>query len=131
MNYHPGITVSEADLRADRTLLGQLLETFFFQDIKRQASWFEQPLKLSHYRDRDGVEVDIVIEKSALAVAGIEIKAAASVTMKDFRGLNKLAAALGNRFVAGVVLYDGETITRFGYGLYAVPISALWQPQQP
>jgi len=120
--------VNAADLKADRTLLGQLLETFVFQDIKRQASWYEQPLRLSHYRDRDGYEVDIVIEKGTRAVAGIEIKAAASVGAKDFRGLKKLAATLGDRFVAGVVLYDGETLTRFGSGLYAVPISALWQP---
>jgi len=98
--------VSAADLKADRTLLGQL----------------------SHYRDRDGVEVDIVIEKGIRAVAGIEIKASASVSTKDFRGLKKLAAAVGNRFVSGVVLYDGETLTPFGDGLYAVPISALWQP---
>ena len=46
----------------------------FFQDIKCQASWYEQPLRLSHYRDRDGVELDIVIEKGTTAVAGIEIK---------------------------------------------------------
>ena len=75
-----------------------------------------------------GYEVDIVIEKGTRAVAGIEIKAAASVNAKDFRGLKKLAATLGDRFVAGVVLYDGETLTGFGSGLYAVPISALWQP---
>ena len=120
--------VSATDLKADRTLLGQLLETFVFQDVKRQASWYEQPLRLSHYRDRDGVEVDIVIEKGINTVAGIEIKAAASVSIKDFRGLKKLSAALGKRFVAGVVIYDGETLTRFGDGLYAVPISALWKP---
>lgn len=121
--------VSAADLKADRMLLGQLLETFVFQDIKRQASWYKQPLRLSHYRDRDGVEVDIVIENGSTAVAGIEIKAAASVTTKDFRGLKKLAAALEKRFVAGIVLYDGETLTRFGDRLYAVSISALWQPE--
>jgi predicted AAA+ superfamily ATPase len=76
--------VNAADLKADRTLLGQLLETFVFQDIKRLASWYEQPLRLSHYRDRDGYEVDIVVEKNSRAVAGIEIKAAATVNAKDF-----------------------------------------------
>ena len=120
--------INAADLKVDRTLLGQLLETFIFQDIKRQANWHEQPLTLSHYRDRDGVEVDIVIEKGPRALAGIEIKASASVNTKDFRGLKKLAAAVGNHFISGVVLYDGETLTPLGDGLYAEPISALWQP---
>ena len=77
-------------------------------------NWHEQPLTLSHYRDRDGVEVDIVIEKGTRAVAGIKIKDSASVSTKDFRGLKKLAAAVGNRFISGVVLYDGETLTPFG-----------------
>ena len=79
--------INAADLKADRTLLGQLLETFIFQKIKRQAIWHEQALTLSHYRDRDGVEVDIVIEKGNRALAGIEIKASASDNTKDFRGL--------------------------------------------
>ncbi|MDB4223880.1 DUF4143 domain-containing protein [Granulosicoccus sp.] len=79
--------INAADLKADRTLLGQLLETFIFHKIKRHANWHDQPLTLSHYRDRDGVEVDIVIEKGTRAVAGIEIKASASDNTKDFRGL--------------------------------------------
>ena len=115
------------DLKADRTLLGQLLETFVFQEIRRQASWYERTLRLSHFRDRNGVEVDIIVELGATAIAGIEVKAAASVNAKDFRGLKLLASSLGKRFIAGVVLYDGETVTRFGEGLYAVPIRALWE----
>jgi len=119
--------VGVADLKTDRTLLGQLLETFVFQEIRRQASWYERTLRLSHFRDRNGVEVDIVIEFGATTVAGVEVKAAATVTSKDFRGLKLLANHLGKRFAAGVVLYDGETVTRFGPGLYAVPIRALWE----
>lgn len=119
--------VGVSDLKADRTLLGQLLETFVFQEIRRQASWHERTLRLSHFRDRNGMEVDIIIELGATAVAGIEVKAAATVSSKDFRGLKLLANNLGKRFVAGVVLYDGESVIRFGPGLYAVPIRALWE----
>lgn len=71
--------------------------------------------------------MDIIIELGATAVAGVEVKAAATVTTKDFRGLKLLAAHLGKRFAAGIVLYDGETVTSFGPGLYAVPIRALWE----
>ena len=38
-----------------------------------------------------------------------------------------LAEGARDRFVAGVVLYDGETIARFGDRLHAVPIRALWE----
>jgi hypothetical protein len=114
-------------LAADRTLLGHLLETFVFQELQRMASWEERRHTFFHFRDKDGAEVDIVIERGALEVAGIEVKASATVTESDFRGLRKLRAAAGKRFAAGVVLYDGETQASFGDGLFAVPVRALWE----
>ncbi|MEW5708617.1 MAG: ATP-binding protein [Pseudomonadota bacterium] len=114
-------------LWADRALFGQLLETFVFQELKRQASWHEHALAFYHFRDRDGYEVDIVIEQGAHAVAGIEVKAAATVTAADFRGLRKLKDAAGRRFACGAVLYDGAMSLAFGDSLYAVPIRALWE----
>ena len=116
-----------ASLAADRALLGQLLETFVFQELLRQASWHDASTRFFHFRDKDGVEVDVVIEREAGAVAGVEVKAAATVTSGDFRGLRKLAKAVGKRFAGGVVLYDGETCTRFGDGFYAVPVRRLWE----
>jgi hypothetical protein len=60
-------------------------------------------------------------------VAGIEVKAAATVTASDFRGLRRLRQAAGQRFARGVVLYDGEAAMPFGDDLYAVPIRCLWE----
>lgn len=119
--------VDAAALVADRPLLGQILETFVFQELRRQASWHDEPLGFFHYRDKDGVEVDIVIERGARALVGVEVKAAATVTAADFRGLRKLREAAGKRFVAGVVLYDGEVSVPFDEQLHAVPLRALWE----
>ena len=115
-----------ATLAADRPLLGQLLETFVFQELRRQASWHESPTAFFHFRDRDGVEVDLVLERGAGTIAGVEVKAGGTVRTSDLRGLRKLAGAAGTRFAAGVVLYDGETSASFGNRLHAVPISRLW-----
>ncbi|HMN10670.1 MAG TPA: ATP-binding protein [Gemmatimonadaceae bacterium] len=112
-------------LHADRSAFGPLLETFVFQELRRQASWHPETVTFYHFRDRDGVEVDLVLECGA-RVAGIEVKAAATVTDADFRGLRKLREATGRRFSAGVVLYDGETSAPFGEGLHALPMSTLW-----
>lgn len=60
-----------ASLAADRTLLGQLLETFVFQELRRQATARDEPMTLCHFRAKDGVEVDIVIERGSSPVAGI------------------------------------------------------------
>ncbi len=118
--------VNAAALDSDRELLGQLLETFVYQELRRQASWHETSLSFFHFRDRDAFEVDIVVERGARELAGIEVKASATVREGDFRGLRKLREASGRRFVCGVVLYDGEVTTPFGDRLFAVPIRALW-----
>lgn len=114
-------------LQRNRESLGPLLETFVLQELKRQASWHPQPVSFYHFRDRDGVEVDIVMERGAGMLAGIEVKAAATVSAADFRGLRKLKQAAGKRFTKGIVLYDGEISASFGEGFYAVPIRRLWE----
>lgn len=111
----------------DRALLGQLVETFVYQELRRQASWAEETVGFHHFRNKDGVEVDIVLERSNQQIAGVEIKAASTVTAADFRGLRKLQEAVGEGFSAGVVLYDGEVVAPFGNRLFAVPIRALWE----
>ena len=113
-------------LTKDRTLLGQLLESFVFQELRRQASWNADAIGFYHFRDKDGYEVDIVLEREGRDIAGVEVKAAATVTESDFRGLRKLKEACGERFAAGVVLYDGESSVKFSADLFAVPIKALW-----
>ena len=120
-----------AALAADRTLLGFVLETFVYQELRRQAAGHETPHTFFHYRDRDRVEVDIVMERGAAALAGVEVKAGATVTGSDFRGLRKLRNAAGERFAGGAVLYDGETCASFGDGLYAVPVRLLWEDSPP
>ncbi len=117
--------VNRRALAQDRGLLGQYLESFVLHELKRQSVCQDVPLEFFHYRDRDQVEVDIVIERGAREVAGVEVKAAATVTPSDFRGLRKLKRAAGERFVAGVVVYDGEISAGFGDGMFAVPIRCL------
>lgn len=115
-------------LTANRTELGHLLETFVFQELRRLASAHAEAHGFFHFRDKDGAEVDIVIERGVQQLVGVEVKAAATVTTADFRGLRKLQDAAGKRFTAGVVLYDGEVSgVGFGDGLYAVSIRTLWE----
>ena len=93
--------VEAAALHKDRERLGPLLETFALQELRRQASWRPEPIEFFHYRDRDDFEVDIVLEQGGGPVAGVEVKAAATVREADFRGLRKLRDAAGKRFTAG------------------------------
>lgn len=110
----------------DRTAFGAILETFVVGEIFKLASWSDQRCSFSHFRDKDGNEVDLVIENRRGAVVGIEVKASATVSGKDFSGLKKLASACGDNFSAGIVFYDHDQIVPFGENLFAVPLSCLW-----
>lgn len=114
-------------LYADRMIYGQMLETFVYQELRREASWHEDEFKFYHYRTRDQKEVDIVIERGARQLVGVEVKASSTVTPGDFSGLRQLKNYAGDRFVKGVVLYDGETSIGFGDGMYAIPIRFIWE----
>jgi predicted AAA+ superfamily ATPase len=113
-------------LRADRTLFGALLESFVFSELLKLSAWTEERVMLFHYRDRDRLEVDFVLENSAGEIVGIEVKSAASVTRRDFLGLERVASAAGSAFKQGIVLYDGAQTLSFADNLRAVPLSALW-----
>ena len=66
-----------------------------------------------------------VLERGGRQLAGVGVKAGATVVAADFRGLRKLAGAARRRFACGVVLYDGETSASFGDRLHTVPIRRL------
>jgi predicted AAA+ superfamily ATPase len=118
--------LTSARIKVDRSAFGALLETFVFAEIMKLLAWSDLRLLPFHFRDQEGHEVDIVLERDDGAIAGIEVKASATVTTGDFSGLRKLANAAGKRFAFGVVLYDSDTIVPFGERLVATPISCLW-----
>jgi len=74
-----------------------LLETFVLQELRRQASWYQEPVDFFQYRDRDDFEVDMCSSAGGASVAGVDVKAAATVTDADFRGLRKLRDTAGKQ----------------------------------
>jgi len=113
-------------LTSDRPALGAIFESFVCGELLKQASWSDDRIALFHYRDKDQVEVDFVLENARRQIVGIEVKAAATVTAGDFGGLRKLQDVSGKSFRVGVVLYDGEHVLPFGDGLFAAPYPSLW-----
>ncbi|WP_106397260.1 ATP-binding protein [Actinocorallia populi] len=106
---------------------GPLMEGFVLMELARQLTWSQERAELFHYRTKDKVEVDAVLENRRGQVVGIEVKAASTVRPGDFRGLRHLADRLGDDFLTGMVLYTGTQTLSFGPRLRAMPISALWE----
>jgi predicted AAA+ superfamily ATPase len=105
---------------------GPLLESFVVQQLICQASWLEDDFRFSHYRDKDQIEVDLVIEQGK-QLWGIEVKKAVSIQAKDGAGLSRLANYAGKSFQGGILFYCGNnTLPLKQKHCYAVPVNALW-----
>lgn len=113
-------------ITADRSQFGAILESFVISEILKIASWSGTEVRLSHYRDKDQDEVDLIMEDDVGSLVAVEVKASATVGASDFKGLRKVAQAAGEDFRLGVVLYDGDTVLPFGERLFAAPLSCLW-----
>lgn len=110
--------------------LGGLLEGFVSMELARQLTWSRTRVELFHYRTKDKVEVDVVLEDRRGRVVAIDVKASSTVRPDDFRSINHLAARVGDDLVAGIVLYTGTETLAFGPKNRAVPISALWEVER-
>ena len=119
--------IDTAAIAGDRRQLGPLLECFVYAELAKAASLSDDPVFFSHYRDKDQIEVDLVLERPPEAIVGIEVKAGATARPGDFKGLARLREATGRRFACGIVLHDGDRIQQAGPKLFAMPVGALWE----
>ena len=110
------------------TDFGHLLETFVVGELRKQASWLDEPVTLGHWRTSDGAEVDLVVEFDDGAVVAFEVKANERATAPAFKGLEQLREALGPRFRAGVVLTTGRRSYTYADRLHVMPIDRIWRP---
>jgi predicted AAA+ superfamily ATPase len=119
--------VTEDTLQRDRSLFGGLLETFVYGELLKHATWAEtDDYQILYYRDADQYEVDFVVENRAGELIGVEVKASATITEKDLRGLKRLQGLAGNAMRMGIILYDGAEALPLGDRLWAMPLSGLW-----
>lgn len=112
-------------VHTQRERWGTTLETWVHAELRKILSLDGEGWQLAHYRDKDQVEVDFVLESPQRQIIGVEVKAAATVQAVDFKGLKRLQAITGHDFVSGVLLYDGVQVLSFGPGLWAVPLTVL------
>lgn len=104
------------------------METFVAGELRAQAEWSDTRVALHHFRDRDGAEVDLVLEAADGRVVGVEVKTGATVRAEDLRGLRLLQQRLGREFAAGIVLCTAAESRHLGGRLWTLPVSALWYP---
>ena len=120
------ISAAGAGPEAYGEVAGHLLEGFIASEIRRQRAWADEPVRVSHFRDRSAGEVDLILETPDGRVAGLEVKSTSRVKSSDNKWLSQMRDKLGKRFVGGLVLHTGMTSAPFGERITAVPMDVLW-----
>jgi predicted AAA+ superfamily ATPase len=107
-------------------LYGFILENFVAAEFRKELSRMDGT-GLYHFRTSDQKEIDFIVEDPAGRVLAVEIKASSSVTPGAFKHIRFLETALGDRFIRGIVLYQGDRVVQFDKRLFALPLSAVWE----
>ncbi len=119
--------LAASDWSAQRDRFGHLVESFVVQQLIAQSGWTDPDLRFWHYRDKDRVEVDVVITRGR-ETWGVEVKSAMTATPSDGQGLQHLAEQCGTDYRGGVVLYAGSSAFALGDPRnLAMPLSQLWE----
>lgn len=116
---------SAAAIRNEHGLPGELVESFVHAELAKHQTWARQDTQLMHYRTTTGVEVDFVLENRRKELVGIEVKAAATITSKDFKGLRHLRETAPGHFKRGYLVYTGEQTIAFDDQLTALPLGSF------
>ena len=109
---------------------GRLVESFVVGEIARLVGASSQRIELSHYRDRDDREVDLVLDRADGGIVAVEVKATVSPSPDQLRHVawlrDRLDQATPGAFRAGILLHAGPQAVTVGDRLHVRPISSLW-----
>lgn len=121
------LNVDPVSLGRESALVGQMFETFAATELLAHIETAQEEVQMFHLRDRDGKEVDIVLESHGRMV-GIEVKSSSIVSRDDARGLLWLRDRLGDDFAGGAILSSASVPFQIDDRVWALPLSALWGP---
>ncbi len=139
LNRSPKIHITDAGLAAhmlkanaetlgrDATLVGQLFETFVATELRTHIETAHSETELFHARNRDGNEIDIVLERNGQIVA-LEVKSSTNVGRADAKSLRWLRDQLGDEFHFGAIIYAGAIPFQIDHKIWALPMAVLWRP---
>lgn len=108
-------------------IFGLVFESYVANQILPAISWSSRAATAFYWRGPSGgsQEVDLVLESEG-DIVGIEVKSGTRVGPGDFSQLERLSNERG--LSRGFVIYGGNESWQFRENLWALPLSALWEP---
>ncbi|MBM7516528.1 DUF4143 domain-containing protein [Nocardioides nitrophenolicus] len=122
-----GVSVEELGELSGRSRLAPLLRGMVAAELLRQQPTSAVEYRVAYLRERNGLEVDLVVELPDDGLYGIEVRTAASLRPHQFTGLEALSRRAGGRFRGGVVLNTAGRGHVHGPRLWSLPIATLWE----
>jgi predicted AAA+ superfamily ATPase len=108
------------------TFRGGLFEAFLTGELLKQRAWTQTPFDLCHFRDADGLEVDLLLEYEDSRVLLVEVKSGQTYRSDSVKAINTLGEKLGDRFIGGVVLTMADECQQLAQNVWGLPASTLW-----
>ena len=93
----------------------------------KQQAWSDTTYSLHHFRDLDGLEVDLIIELADGRLLAVEVKSSTSITEAAWTNLTRFRDRFPDRNITGACLHTGTQAAVVGAWLHILPITALWQ----
>ncbi len=116
------LNINEDSNFAVRPEWGHVVETFIYNELRKQISWSTNNIGLFHYRTYNGIEVDFILEDQNRDIVGIEVKASRGFSSNFSKNMERVRDEVGEKFKAGIVLYMGENFVPLSDRIYAVPM---------
>lgn len=120
-------TIEKALTLGGREYYGALVEQFVVQELAKQRTWSRERFSLYHYRELDGLEVDLIVELADGRLLAIEVKSSQSPTERSWRNLVRFRERVPDRDVTGVCFYTGTQVGRIADWLHLLPVTSLWE----
>ena len=120
-------TEAKAKELGAREYYGSLVEQFAVLELAKQQTWTKKPFHLYHFRNLDGLEVDIVIETDDGDLLAIEVKATTTPIGRHWKNLVTFKKLFPDRDITGILLHTGTFATTLNGWLHVLPITSLWQ----
>ncbi|MDO5494591.1 MAG: ATP-binding protein [bacterium] len=122
-----GFTEGKAASVGGREYYGALVEQFVALELLKQRGWSAERYSLHHFRDLDGLEVDLIAELPDGRLVAIEVKASQTISHGAWRNLERFRERFADREITSVLLHGGTQVAHIGEWLHVLPIPSLWE----
>jgi len=119
------LRVDADDVLRDGNLIGRFLDAYVAAQLRPDVAASPLSPSLYHLRDRDGHEIDLLLDYGRKGQLALEIKATAAPRPADAAHLQWLIERQPS-VRAGLVLHTGPGLFQLSDTIIAAPIATLW-----